>query len=138
MITITIDLDAENAPVYRRIADEIRARIACGELVQGAELPSVRVLGRQVGVNQNTVAKAYRVLADEGLVQLRHGACASVCRPELPQAGELDASRVEERRLRELVSRRVLAGESRRELERRFARMLDEFFSKGAITGGAG
>ena len=48
MLTLTIDLDA-SAPVYRQIADGVRGLIARGELLAGAELPSVRDLGGRLG-----------------------------------------------------------------------------------------
>ncbi len=125
MLTITVDLDA-SAPVYRQIADELRALIARGELADGAVLPSVRRLGSHLGVNQNTVAKAYRILSDEGIVELRHGAAAKVCRQGHPyrQAPPDDA----ERKLQDLISRWVLAGATRPSIEQAFKRALDGYF----------
>jgi GntR family transcriptional regulator len=129
VITLTIDLDAA-VPVYRQIAEAVRERIARGELQDGAELPSVRTLGGQIGVNQNTVAQAYRILADEGLLELRQGASARVRSAKSRRAPGLHDGHAEERRLRELVSRFVVAGADRRKLERVFARTLDDFFGK--------
>lgn len=127
MLTITIDLDAA-VPVYRQIADAVRERIARGELADTAELPSVRALGRQIGVNQNTVAKAYRMLADEGLLDLRQGASVRVQRRPARRATVRQDGDAAERSLRELVSRFVVAGADRRTIERVFTRTLDDFF----------
>ena len=59
------------------IAAQIRARlaflIADGELAEGARLPPVRELARQLGVNVNTVRSAYAKLDADGLVRTRHG-----------------------------------------------------------------
>lgn len=77
MLTIEVDFGSAR-PVYRQIAEQVRGLIARGDLSDGAELPSVRQLAANVGVNLNTVAKAYRILADEGLVDLRHGSRARV------------------------------------------------------------
>lgn len=126
MATITIDLDDSEVPVYRQIADGLRQRIASGALADGCELPGVRAMGRQLGVNLNTVAKAYRVLSDEGLIDLRQGAAARVCLGQRP--APVPAPAQQRRWLRELVGRLVLAGADRRSLERMFARTLDEFF----------
>lgn len=126
MLAITVDLDA-TTPVYRQIADEIRGLIARRELVDGAALPSVRRLGNAIGVNQNTVAKAYRILSDEGLVELRHGAGARVRVPSHPYR-DAGVSDEEGRRLHDLLSRWVLAGASRADVERRLAEAVDEFF----------
>ena len=129
MLSITIDFDAAT-PVYRQIADEIRALIARGALNDGSDLPSVRQLGRAIGVNQNTVAKAYRVLADEGLVAMRHGAGAQVRVPSHPYRSSV-VEDADKRRLHDLISRWVLAGAERADVERIFGDALDGFFRKG-------
>jgi len=60
-------------PVYRQIMDQVRYQIAGGVLRAGDRLPSVRDLARQLPANQNTVLKAYDLLAREGLVERRQG-----------------------------------------------------------------
>jgi GntR family transcriptional regulator len=60
-------------PVYRQIMDQVRYQIAGGVLRPGDRLPSVRDLARQLPANQNTVLKAYDLLAREGLVERRQG-----------------------------------------------------------------
>ena len=126
MLSIEIDMDAD-VPVYRQIADELRALIARGELVDGAELPSVRRLGAKIGVNLNTVARAYRILAEEGLIDLRHGAAARVRVPQRTGRGPAldDEAR---RRLFDLFSRWRLEGASRKQIERVLVSAAAEFF----------
>jgi GntR family transcriptional regulator len=127
-LTLTVDL-ASTVPVYRQIADEIRALVARGKLCDGAELPSVRQLGARVGVNQNTVANAYRQLATEGLIELRQGAGARVRFPAHPYLGAL-AEGDNERRLHDVISRLVLSGASRREVERMLGAAVERFFAR--------
>jgi GntR family transcriptional regulator len=135
MLTIRVDFADSAAPIYRQIADAVRELIAREELSDRDELPSVRMLGQQIGVNQNTVAKAYRILAEEGLVELRHGASVRVSRAS---ARRVEApTRGDERRLRELISCWVVAGADRRTIERTFARALDEVLGKGRRMGSA-
>lgn len=125
MRALHVDLESE-VPVYRQIADEIRALVARGELADGAELPSVRSLAARVGVNLNTIAKAYRLLADEGLVELRHGSGARIrfgAEPYREPAEDV------ERRLSDVIGRLVLAGMSRRQIERLLERAVDRFFT---------
>jgi GntR family transcriptional regulator len=74
---ITID-EADSRPIYVQVAEEIKALIARGELAEGAQLPPVRQLASDLGVNLNTVATAYRELQGEGLLAIRHGAGAVV------------------------------------------------------------
>lgn len=65
-------------PLYIRIADSVRARIGGGEFREGDKLPSVRALSDELGVNPATVVSAYRILADEGLLEARAGSGAYV------------------------------------------------------------
>ena len=81
----TLQLDPRS---HIGLAAQIRARIALliadGELEPGDDLPSVRDLARQLGVNVNTVRSAYAKLEADGLVRTRHGVGTVVleARPE--------------------------------------------------------
>ena len=55
-----IKLD-ENSPIYMQIIDFIRGGLAAGTIVYGDELPSRRMLSAILGINPNTVQKAYAV-----------------------------------------------------------------------------
>ena len=68
----------DSRPIYQQIADEIRFLIARGELTEDTQLPSVRQLASDLGVNLNTVATAYRELQSDGLLTIKHGAGAVV------------------------------------------------------------
>jgi GntR family transcriptional regulator len=60
-------------PISRQIVDGVRRAIATAELSVGAQLPSVRGLAQQLGINPNTVAKAYAELGAEGWLESRQG-----------------------------------------------------------------
>lgn len=60
-------------PIFRQIVDEVRMKVATGELSAGSKLPSVRGLAMQLTVNSNTVAKAYAELLAEGTIESRKG-----------------------------------------------------------------
>lgn len=63
-------IDARGAiPVYQQIVDQIRERVREGALLAGTPLPSVRQLAFDLGVNANTVAKAYMLLERDGILQ---------------------------------------------------------------------
>jgi GntR family transcriptional regulator len=86
---ITIDeLDAR--PIYRQVADEIKALIARGALSEGMALPPVRQVADDLGVNLNTIAAAYRELQKEGLLKVRHGSGAVVSSRRLAQQSDAD------------------------------------------------
>lgn len=82
---ISLDRDAgrEGTPVYRQIAEQIRARVDARDLAAGSRLPPIRELARRLRVNRDTVALAYDELARAGVVEstvgrgtfVRDGAC---------------------------------------------------------------
>ncbi|KWX04626.1 hypothetical protein TH66_00205 [Carbonactinospora thermoautotrophica] len=61
------------APLYRRIADELRAAITSGELTPGTQLPTEQELGRKYRVSRNTVRLALGMLLNEGLIESTPG-----------------------------------------------------------------
>src|SRR4051794_9635063 len=73
------------------IVASVRSLVARGALADGAVLPPVRVLAEQLGLNRNTVAAAYRQLAERGVVEGRGRAGTVVAAPE-PLRGEGTAS----------------------------------------------
>ena len=82
-LTLRIDLDSA-VPAYRQIVDGLRILLVTGKLVPGSELPSVRRMALDLGVHFNTVAEAYRTLAEEGWLDLRHGRSARVVYRDAP------------------------------------------------------
>jgi GntR family transcriptional regulator len=60
-------------PIYVQIIDQIKHMIAIGVLRPDDQLPTVRQLATDLRVNFNTVARAYRMLDEEGLISTQHG-----------------------------------------------------------------
>jgi GntR family transcriptional regulator len=60
-------------PFYRQIIDQIRFGIATGKLKAGEQLPTVRSLAVDLKVNLNTVAKAYRELEIQNVLETHQG-----------------------------------------------------------------
>jgi GntR family transcriptional regulator len=69
---IRID-NASGRAVYQQIVDQIKRDIALGRLLKDEKLPTVRQLARQLAINPNTIAKAYRQLEQEGIIVTRPG-----------------------------------------------------------------
>src|SRR5438309_1834063 len=102
---ITID-ERDSRPLYQQLIDEIKTLIARGELAQGTSLPPVRQVASDLGVNLNTVAFAYRCLAKEGLIRVKHGSGAVV-------VSQIATENTEDRiraQLRTALTQLVLAG----------------------------
>jgi DNA-binding transcriptional regulator YhcF (GntR family) len=100
---IGIDL-ASPIPAGRQIVDAIRTHLVEGELAPGDILPSVRRLAMELGVHFNTVAQAYRQLAEEGWLDLKHGRRAAVIGRGAVGATGPDRIPYFQRRLREMVA----------------------------------
>lgn len=67
---ITVDPGASKPP-YEQVKDQIDGLIRAGELAQGTRLPTVRQLAGDLGLAVNTVARAYRELEADHLVETR-------------------------------------------------------------------
>jgi GntR family transcriptional regulator len=65
-------------PIYLQLMEQIKHGIETGALRPGEQLPGIRPLAEELVMNPNTVAKAYRELEHEGVIELRHGAGAFV------------------------------------------------------------
>ncbi|MBT26205.1 aminotransferase-like domain-containing protein [Thalassobius sp. S69A] len=63
------DLSKAGRSKYKALADEIRGAVAAGDLSSGAQLPPVRELAYQLSITPGTVARAYSVLTEEGVLQ---------------------------------------------------------------------
>lgn len=64
----------EGSPIYVQILRHIKRGVVAGTVRDGDELPSRRMLSALLGVNPNTVQKAYKMLEEEGLMQSHSGA----------------------------------------------------------------
>src|SRR5258707_820098 len=60
-------------PAYQQVVDGISLAVERGDLIRGARLPSVRTLAVDLGLNVNTVARAYRDLERAGVVDTMPG-----------------------------------------------------------------
>ena len=84
MVDFSAFVPEDGLPIYLQIIRYVKRAIAAGTVQAGDELPSRRVLSAQLGVNPNTVQKAYKLLEDEGLISSRSGAKSEIAlSPEL-------------------------------------------------------
>src|ERR1043166_169062 len=119
-------------PIYLQLMEQVKHAVATGALRSGDQLPGIRPLAEELVINPNTVAKAYRELEHEGIIELRHGAGAFVSRnagaKELTtrlRAGQaIVASAVEKLRDR---------GVTDEEIRRMFEAELSGFSRKGSV-----
>ena len=65
---------SEGSPIYMQIILHIKRGIVAGTVENNDELPSRRLLSSSLGVNPNTVQKAYKLLEEENLIESHSGA----------------------------------------------------------------
>lgn len=114
----------EHVPLYMQIVHQIRYLVTSDELAPGAQLPSVRALARSLDINTGTVAQAYRVLKDEGLIDSQQGRGTYVV-PQGTDAGSDPARQIRFAQLMdELVAKAYAMGYDRSEIRRQVATSL--------------
>jgi len=69
---------SSGVPIYLQLMEQLKHAIETGALRPGEQLPGIRPLAEELVMNPNTVAKAYRELEHEGVIELRQGAGAFV------------------------------------------------------------
>jgi GntR family transcriptional regulator len=121
---LRIDLSSPT-PVYRQIADGLRALLVHGAFKPGDRLPTVRQIAVDLAVHHNTVAQAYRLLAEEGWLDLRRHRGAKVIERRTQTANAASHKNFSQR-LRELTARAVADGLDAKAI----ARQLDALASE--------
>lgn len=66
-------------PIYLQIVEELKKRAVRGQYPPGKQLPSVREMAREMGVNANTMARAYLELERAGFTYSRRGQGSFIC-----------------------------------------------------------
>lgn len=78
------DLGDTKGPKYKKLADSIRSAVDNGDLSVGTKLPPVRELSFQLSITPGTVARAYSILTDEGVLQAEVGRGTYVAAKQKP------------------------------------------------------
>jgi GntR family transcriptional regulator len=91
MIDFKLDPKA-GIPFYRQIIDQIKFGIASGKLKTGEQLPTVRALAVELKVNLNTVAKAYKELEIQNVLETQQGTGTFISNAEI-QISEREKSK---------------------------------------------
>ena len=122
MVLIEIDFSSDEA-IYQQLRNQIILGIATSHLEDGEELPSVRQMAEEIGINMHTVNKAYTVLKQEGFVKVdrRRGAVVSV------DADKRHALEAAEKELRVLLAEACCRSLSRGEMHAMVDRIYDDY-----------
>ena len=114
----------DGSPLYVQILRHIRHGIAAGTILDGDELPSRRVLSATLGINPNTVQRAYRELEEDGLVSSHSGAKSCMVLPE--SAVERVRRELVESEIKSMARALRAAGVSKKEAKELLERFWEE------------
>jgi GntR family transcriptional regulator len=117
-------------PVYEQIVRQVHDAVKAGRLEPGTPLPPVRQLAGDLSLNRNTIARAYKILEDQGVILtagrkgtfVRQGAQDEVARARTGRA---------ERVLRRVIRTMLVDGLSRKEIAEIFTSALNLESRKG-------
>jgi GntR family transcriptional regulator len=123
-LRISVNLES-SIPAYRQIADDVRRHLVDERLKPGDLLPPIRQLALDLGVHFNTVALAYRLLADEGWLELKRRRGATVIARNAPRA--VDRRQVDHllRQLAQIAAQLRSAGMSSRQISLALRRLAE-------------
>lgn len=111
-------------PIYEQIVAHVRQQIESGTLQPGDQLPTVRQLALELRVNFNTVARAYRLLDEAGLISTQQGRGTYILEQPPPERGE----RLRQRTLEEMTGDYLMSalrrGYDLEEIEQTFYRAV--------------
>ncbi len=127
-------------PVYRRLADEIKAEILSGKRAPGSVLPSERLMAKQMGVHRNTVAKAYNELEAEELIDARQGIGYLVHAGETAQRTRMETRRSAAKKepKKKKVNWKARIKDEYQDMEVTFDDLFQRFGDKHVISMGSG
>ena len=123
-MVIRID-ELSDVPIYMQIRNQIVMGISGGELAAGEQLPTVRALAMEIGINTMTVSKAYQLLKTEGYIMTDRKNGARV-RTQIQKKGSIpEANKTE---LRRIVSEARISGVEKAEI----IALVDEYYGRQA------
>ena len=121
-MVIRID-ELSDVPIYQQIRNQIVMGISDGTLAAGEQLPTVRALALEMGINTMTVSKAYQQLKMEGYIMTDRKNGARV-RMSIEKGGKLSETNKTE--LKRIVSEARLSGVSKKDI----IALVEQYFGK--------
>jgi GntR family transcriptional regulator len=125
MADLQIDFQS-SIPIFEQIADQLLERIENGQLETGSQLPTVRQLAVELGINFNTVARAYRVLDQRKLITTQRGRGTFI----LESQPEKSKQKTNHQRIKDLtrfyIRKATYLGFSPEEIKEHFEEIVEE------------
>jgi len=114
-------------PLYLQLMEQVKHAVETGALKSGDRLPTIRKLAEDLVMNPNTVARAYRELEHEGIIELKHGSGAFISESTAWRAKvSKKAQAVVQSAVERLLASGLSASEIRRLVENELALLGEE------------
>lgn len=128
-----IELDfRSHVPIYVQLVDRVKHLVATGVLQPGDQLPTVRQLAADLRVNFNTIARAYRMLDETGVISTQQGRGTYLLEPMIPER----AARLREAAIEDITRSFLLEAEMMGfkpdEVDQAFDQMMKVWIETGA------
>ncbi len=94
-------------PIYIQVVERIKEQLAAGQLSPGDQLPTVRAMAMDLRVNFNTIARAYRILDEAGIISTQQGRGTYI----IQGPGSEEAEQMRQQALKELTRRYIADAE---------------------------
>lgn len=120
---ISIDID-DPAPPFAQLIAQVKAAVQSGRLRPGQALPSIRQLANDLALNLKTVAKAYRLLERDAVIQTR-GYRGSFVHTDAKANSRVDLSELAHERLQEAIAELRAEGVTDSEIRNAFTRSMN-------------
>ena len=121
---ITIDID-NSVPQFEQLIDQIKAAVTAGVLKPGDALPSIRQLANDLELNNKTVAKAYRLLERDSVIEAK-GYRGTYVHPKAKANCKFNLREWTQRKLSEAITELREAGVTDSEIRNAFASVIGQ------------
>jgi len=126
MVSMNLEIDFRSGiPIYLQVVEGIKERLAGGRLKPGDQLPTVRSLALELRVNFNTIARAYRILDEAGIISTQQGRGTYIMEMPPPEVAENMRATALEELTRRYVADAERLGASPEELIRLLKKQSD-------------
>ncbi len=115
--------------LYSQLSNQIKYGIARGYLVPGEDLPSVRGLASELGINMHTVSKAYAMLKEEGIIIINRSKGVKVSEEALISRDD-DYGKIFDKKMTELIAEGLCNGYEKDQFMHKANQLFDEIGGK--------
>jgi len=127
---LTVD-PRSGVPIYLQIVEQVKRSVALGVLEPGEQLPTVKQLSADLTINPNTVARAYRELERDGIIDTSPGRGSFVAGNGSMSAARKNLADVAAAALHEAVREAKSMGLDRVAIDKIFSSVLDRWYGDG-------